>query len=228
MLPRTLALIDDDRLFADSLARYLGEQGITVSTFADGAELLASADPYGFEFYIADLMLPSLDGFALIDVLRRRTSAGVLVVSGRLASDTFKQAVKAGADMYLAKPAQFEQIAVAIEAVQRRAGPGDSQLKTWRLDRRAAQLIAPDGARIELSERDLALLECFVDAGGDVVPRDTLTRRLGKSTEAESSGGLNGTVFRLRRRIERATDAAMPLQAKSGVGYAFRAPLKTL
>lgn len=227
-LPGSLALIDDDHLFADSLARFLGEQGIAVTTFADAADLLSSAAPYGFDFYIADLMLPSVDGFALIDVLRRRTSAGVLVVSGRLAPDTFKLAVKAGADMYLAKPAQFEQIAVAIEAVQRRAGPGDGQDKTWKLDRRAAQLVAPDGARVELSEQDLALLECFVEVGGEVVPRETLTKRLGKTSEADSPGGLNGTVFRLRRRIERATDAAMPLQAKSGVGYAFRAPLKAL
>jgi len=227
MLPKTLALIDDDRLFSDSLSRYLGEQGIAVSTFADGADLLASVDPYSYDFYVADLMLPSVDGIALINVLRRRTSAGVLVVSGRLAPDTFKQVVKAGADMSLAKPVQFEQVAVAIEAVQRRAAPADAQQKTWRLDRRAGQLVAPDGARIDLSDQDQALLECFLEAEGEAVPREALSRRLGK-TGGEATGGLNGMVFRLRRRIERATSATMPLQSKSGVGYAFRAPLKAL
>lgn len=226
LLPSTLALIDDDRLFTDSLSRYLAEQGIAVSTFADGADLLASADPYRYDFYVVDLMLPTVDGFALISVLRRRTGAGILVVSGRLDPDTFKQVVKAGADMYLAKPVQFEQVAVAIEAVQRRAGGGDALRKTWRLERLVGQLVAPDGARIDLSEQDQALLECFVEADGEVVSRETLSRRLGKATEPEALGGLNGTVFRLRRRIERATSAAMPLQAKSGVGYAFRAPLK--
>ncbi|RZL37242.1 MAG: response regulator, partial [Rubrivivax sp.] len=129
MLPSTLALIDDDHLFVETLSRFLGEQGIRVSSYGDGADLLASADPYGFEFYVADLMMPSVDGITLIDVLRRRTSAGILVVSGRLASDTFKQIVKAGGDMYLAKPAQFEQILVAIEAVQRRAGAGEAMKK---------------------------------------------------------------------------------------------------
>ena len=228
MFPNTLALIDDDLLFAEGLSRYLGEHGIKVSTFADSADLLASADPYSFDFYVADLMLPSVDGLTLINVLRRRTSVGVLVVSGRLAPDTFKEVVKAGADMYLAKPVQFEQIAVGIEAVQRRAGAGDALAKTWRLDRRIGQLVAPDGARIDLSEQDQALIECFVEAAGDVVPRETLSRRLGKATEPEALGGLNGTVFRLRRRIERATTAAMPLQAKSGVGYAFKAPLKAI
>jgi len=226
MLPGTLALIDDDGLFNESLSRYLGEQGIAVSTFADGADLLASADPYRFDFYVADLMLPSLDGFALIKVLRRRTGAGILVVSGRLAPDTFKDAVKAGADMYLAKPVQFEQVVVGIEAVQRRAGAALHQ--PWRLDRRVGQLVAPDGACIDLSEQDQALIECFIDADGEVVSRQALARRLGKATDPEAQGGLNGTVFRLRRRIERATSAAMPLQAKSGVGYAFKAPLKAI
>jgi DNA-binding response OmpR family regulator len=99
---------------------------------------------------------------------------------------------------------------------------------TWRLDQRAAQLIAPDGARIDLSERDLALLACFLAANGEVVSRQTLLQHLESLTDREASGGLNGTVFRLRRRIERATPMAVPLQAKSGIGYAFRSPLKAI
>lgn len=228
MLPSTLSLIDDDRPFSDGLSGHLRDLGIDVATFADSTDLLACADPYAFEFYVTDLMLPSVDGVDVIKVLRRRTSAGILVVSGRLASDTFKQVVKAGADMYLAKPVQFDQVALAIEAVQRRVGATDPLQNTWRLDQRIAQLVAPDGARIDLSDRDLALLACFVEANGEVVTRETLLLRLGAGRENEASGGLNGTVFRLRRRIERATPAAVPLQAKSGIGYAFRAPLKAI
>ncbi|MBL8387152.1 MAG: response regulator transcription factor [Hydrogenophaga sp.] len=225
MLPSSLALIDDDQTFSAGLTRYLSSLGIAVTPFADSSDLLASNDPYKFEFYVTDLMLQSVDGVDLIKVLRRRTSAGVLVVSGRLAADTFKQVVKAGADMYLAKPVQFEQVALAIEAVQRRAGATDPLQNTWRLDQRAAQLIAPDGARIDLSPRDLELLTCFLAANGEVVTRQTLLQQLESHAEGEASGGLNGTVFRLRRRIERATPIAVPLQTKSGIGYVFRSPL---
>jgi two-component system, OmpR family, response regulator len=228
MFPTTLALIDDDRPFSDGLSRYLRDLGIDVTTFADSADLLACADAYDFAFYVTDLMLPSVAGGDLIKILRRRTSAGVIVVSGRLAADTFEQVIKAGADMYLAKPVQFDQVALAVEAVQRRAGGTKPLQNTWRLDRRIGQLVAPDGARIDLSARDLALLECFAEANGEVVPRDILLSSLGAGPEAETSGGLNGTIFRLRRRIERATPEAVPLQAKSGVGYAFRAPLTAI
>lgn len=228
MHPKTLALIDDDRPFSDGLSGYLRDLGIDVTCFADSTDLLACDEPYDFDFYISDLMLPSVDGVDMIKILRRRTSAGVLVVSGRLAADTFKQVVKAGADMYLAKPVQFDQVALAVEAVQRRAGATNTQETAWRLERRVGQLVAPDGARVDLSERDRALLECFVEANGEVVPRETLLQSLGGGPDLETSGGLNGTIFRLRRRIERATPIAVPLHAKSGVGYAFRAPLTAI
>ena len=130
--------------------------------------------------------------------------------------------------MYLAKPVQFEQVALAITAIQRRMGLTDPVQNTWRLDRRIGQLVAPDGARIDLSAADLALVECFIEADGEIVTRETLLLRLGKAADLQTTGGLNGTVFRLRRRIERATPAAVPLQTKSGIGYAFRAPLEAI
>jgi DNA-binding response OmpR family regulator len=228
MLPKTLALVDDDPEYSGGLSRYLRDLGVAVETFADSADLLACNDPYDFEFYVSDPMLPGVDGIDLIKVLRRRTQAGVLVVSGRLAADTFKQVITAGADMYLAKPVQFEQVVLAVVAVRRRAVLTDPIQNTWRLDRRIGLLVAPDGARIELSEADRALLECFVDADGQVVPRGTLLERLGRASDMAPSGGLNGMVFRLRRRIERATPAAVPLQTKSGIGYACCATLKSI
>lgn len=225
MLPKTLALIDDDLDYCEGLSRYLIERGIEVDAFTDSNALLAHSDPYRYECYVTDLMLPGVDGIDLIKILRLRTNAGVLVVSGRLASDTFRQVVTAGADMYLSKPVQFEQVELAIEAVCRRASLDASVHKEWHFDRRRSVLTAPDGALVELSSVDVVLLECFMEAKGDYVSRETLLQRLGRANEAEASGGLNAMIFRLRRRIERATPVSAPLQTKSGVGYAFKAPL---
>jgi two-component system OmpR family response regulator len=225
MLPKTLALVEDDLEFRGGLCRYLAELGIDVEPFADSNELLAHERAFDFEFYVTDLMLPGVQGTELIKVLRRRSNAGVVVVSGRLAPDTFKEAIMAGADMYLSKPVQFDQVALVIAAVQRRIGAGGTHQSAWRLDRRARQLASPDGAHIDLSEVDCALMECFVEAKGEVVGRDALLQRLGKASEQGASGGLNATIFRLRRRIERATPATVPLQTKSGIGYVFSATL---
>lgn len=147
MPPKTLALIDDDAEYGTYLARYLLDRGVVVRVFTDSAHFLADENAYGFDFYLVDLSLPSADDIELIRIARLRTSVGVLVVSGRESPDVFASIVKAGADMFLAKPVHFEQVALAVEAVHRRSGAVNPQDKPWRLDRRAGRLLAPDGTR---------------------------------------------------------------------------------
>jgi DNA-binding response OmpR family regulator len=225
MLPRTLALIDDDAEYSEYLAQHLRGKGVDVSVFDDSNTLLADNDPHRYEFYLVDLMLPGVDGVELIKVIRRRSDAGLLVVSGRLGPDVFASVMTAGADMYLAKPVQFDQVSLAIEAVQRRAGRDVSTNKPWKLDRAARELLVPDGARVTLSDADLIVLGCFVEAEGETVTREMLSQRLGRERDDNGDNGLNAIIYRLRRRIERATPMLVPLQSRSRVGYWFRAPL---
>jgi DNA-binding response OmpR family regulator len=227
-LPRSLALVDDDAEFTEFLARYLGDRGVRVDVFADSTDLLTHPGAYDYDFYIIDLGLPGIDGLDLIKVMRRRTDVGLIVVSGRLGADVFAQVVDAGADMYLAKPVQFDQIALAIRAVVRRAGLSQAGSAPWKLDRRARQLVAPDGARVDLSDADLTVMACFLEANGETVSRENLRLKLGRPVDTEVNDGLNATIYRLRRRIERATPTVVPLQSKSRVGYVFKAPLKEL
>ncbi len=225
MLPATLALVDDDATFSEYLTTYLAGRGIAVQWFADSDDLLCSPQPFSFNFYVVDLMLPGIDGVSLIRLLRRRTDAGVLVVSGKLADDVFDQVMLAGADMHLAKPVTFEQVTLAVAAVFRRSGGKGVAQAVWRLDEAARRLLAPDGAVIELSPTDASVLACLLEADGATVSRDTLAQRLGLSL-TEDPNLLHATIYRLRRRIERATPGLVPLQSKSRVGYVFRAPLE--
>ncbi len=228
MLPNTLALVDDDREYGDFLSQYLREQGVRVDVYTDSNLLLAHPEAYAYDFYILDLMLPGVDGIDLIKVLRLRTDAGILVVSGRLAAQVFDEVLTAGADMYLAKPVNFAQVALAVRTVHRRALTLAAATSAWRLDRRARRLVAPDGAGIDLSDADLKMLECFLQAGGEVVTRETLQASVGRDAAAEGTDGVYAAIYRLRRRIERATPAPVPLQSKARVGYVFRAELKAV
>jgi DNA-binding response OmpR family regulator len=225
MLPSRLALVDDDAEFCEFLSQHLRAQGVEVTAFGDSNDLLASDGACGHDFYVLDLGLPGVDGVDLIKVLRKRTQAGVLVVSGRLGPEVFRQIVEAGADMYLVKPVQFEQVALAIRAVQRRAAQPAAKSEAWRLDHLGAELRAPDGARVPLSDTDLQVLQCLLEARGDTVTRDALRLRLGRVPSAQGDDGLNAIIYRLRRRIERATPLMVPLQSRSRVGYVFKAPL---
>jgi DNA-binding response OmpR family regulator len=226
MLPATLALVDDDQEYREFLVDHLQGQGVQVAAFGDSNVLLAHAAAYDFGFYVLDLMLPGVDGIELIKVLRLRTQAGILVVSGRLAPEVFDQVLSAGADMYLAKPVTFRQVTLAVETVERRAAPLSPASSAWQLDRRARQLVAPDGAQVDLSDGDMKIMDCFLGSAGAVVPRDALHDRMGREGGDASTDAVYAAIFRLRRRIERATPGNVPLQAKSRVGYLFKAPLK--
>lgn len=225
MLPKTIALVDDDRDFSDFLAQHLRAQQCAVRVFDDSSDLLADRDAFGFDFYVLDLTLPGVDGIELLRILRRRTQAGILVVSGRLAPDVFERAITAGADMYLAKPVRLEQVALAVLAVQRRVSAARELTTVWRLDNSASELIAPDGARVSLSDKDMAVMECFADAAGNSVPREVLRQRLGRNDAEDTDNLLHASIYRLRRRIERATPLVVPLQSQARQGYVFKAQL---
>jgi DNA-binding response OmpR family regulator len=222
-LPHALALIDDDEEYSEFLTQHLESLGVVVQRFADSNDLLTSTTPFDFDFYIVDLMLPGVGGVELIRLLRRRTQAGIVVVSGRVTPDVFAEVIDVGADMYIAKPVSFDQIVVAVHAVHRRVGRPLAQ--GWMLDLRARQLQAPDGAQVQLSETDLAVMQCLLDAKGSTVTRETLCTSLGYGSTAEAENLLSATVYRLRRRIERATPLPVPLQTQARVGYVFRGEL---
>ncbi len=222
-LPRTLALVDDDAEYSEYLAQHLEALGVDVHHFADSNDLLTGDQPFGYGFYIVDLMLPGVDGVDLIGVLRRRTQVGILVVSGRAAPDVFARVIDVGADMYLAKPVSFEQVVVAVRGVHRRVSAPAP--RAWVLEPRGARLVAPDGALVSLSETDLAVMQSFLEARGETVTREALCRRLGHPDTPEAENLLSATVYRLRRRIERATPLPVPLQTQARVGYTFRAEL---
>lgn len=226
MLPKNIALIDDDSDFAEFLAQHLKAQHCVVRVFGDSSDLLADHDAFGFDFYVLDLTLPGVDGLELLRILRRRTHAGILVVSGRLAPDVFELAITAGADMYLAKPVRLEQVALAVLAVQRRVSAARELTTVWRLDGDTSELIAPDGVRVALSDKDLAVMSCLVEADGAPVPREVLRQRLGHAEVDDPADNLlHASIYRLRRRIERATPLLVPLQSQARLGYVFRARL---
>lgn len=227
LLPSTLALIDDDPEYSEFLSLHLREQGIRVEVFPDSDDLLTTRDPYDYDFYLVDLMLPGVDGLQLIRLLRRRTQVGIVVISGKVSPDVFRTVIDTGADMYLAKPVSFEQVLLTIRAIHRRTASAVPSSMSWVLDRRAGVLVAPDLARIELSEGDMIVMDCLFEAHGQPVTRETLCRRLGRDpVSSDDDNWLHGTIYRLRRRIERATTLMVPLQSVARVGYVFRAELR--
>ena len=131
--PRTLALVKDTRAFSAYLVNFLRSQGMQARWFSSGDDWLCNDRPFNFEFYILDLMRPGIDGLSLLRSPRKRSNAGVLVVSGKSAATVFDGAILGGADMHLARPVSFEPILLATKGVYRRSANASGASAAWRL-----------------------------------------------------------------------------------------------
>jgi DNA-binding response OmpR family regulator len=229
MLPGHITIVEDDSDFRHHLGQHLRALGARVAEFADSNELLAADAPYDSDFYLLDLILTGVAGEDLIRVLRRRSQAGIVVVSGKVAPDVFETVLDAGADMYLAKPVSLEQITLAVKAVHRRAAAVSRSAgaeRVWLLDPRQRQLTSPEGVTVALGDTDVALLACFPEVGGAAVSHAEINSRLGRPQREAPDNSLHAMIYRLRRRIEKVTGGVLPLQAQSRVGYVFKAPIR--
>jgi two-component system phosphate regulon response regulator OmpR len=233
--PSRIWVVDDDPELRSMLAGYLGDQGYSVRTFADGAQLSARLEGrLGGErpdLLVLDLMLPGADGLSL---LRRLRDGGddlpVLLLSARADGVDRIIGLEQGADDYLAKPFLPRELTARIEAVLRRrrpAAPGAPdpaaaplQFGDCRLDP-ACRLLERAGAPVPITSGEYALLMAFAAHPHRPLSRERLIE-LARGPDSETDGrSMDVQVSRLRRLIE--PDPARPryLQTVWGYGYVF-------
>jgi len=195
------------------------EQGVAVSVFDDSSDLLASESPFGYDFYVVDLMLPGVDGDEMIRILRRRTDAGVLVVSGKVGASVFEAVIDAGCRHVPRKAGEpgADPLGRESAAPACRAGAASAS-KAGRWNCAPANCSRPDGAKVEAERHrhdgDPLLPRCRCS----IVTRDTLVQRLGRDNSSTLDNTLHATIYRLRRRIEKASTSLVPLQSEPRIG----------
>lgn len=224
--PSSACIIDDDRDFVDFLGEYLQSRGCDAKGFGTAEELLASGELEHFEFFIVDLMLPGIDGVDLISLIRARTRAGILVVSGRMGPDAFNSVLAAGADMFINKPVRFDQIYHSMVSIMRRVRDINPEEKGWRLDQTQETLIAPGGGTVKLSPLEMAMLLALQAGYGQPLTRMELAAAATISPGPDHRN-LDAAMFRLRRKIERDTNLPSPIRTVHGVGYQLSDPVET-
>lgn len=203
-----------------------GGQGTNIAWFDDSDDFLLSPQAFDFPCYVVCLEQQGVPGLDLIRLIRRRSSVGVLAISNPR-DEGFVAALDAGADMVLRQGVPGDHLRAAIQAVARRSGTTVQSVSQapWRLLEADAVLQAPDGTRIALGESDLAVMRCFALAEGGRVARRALIESLWGDGKESMDNALHVTLYRLRKRIEQAGQALVPVHSVSKVGYEFRAPL---
>lgn len=212
-----ILLIEDDRLLGDALQAGLRQRGFAVDWQTDGQSGLAAARLEPYQAIVLDLGLPRLNGDELLRRLRATgSSAPVLVLTARDAIADRVAQLDAGADDYVVKPIDLDELAARLRALARRqAGAARSvlELDPLTIDL-GARTVTFRGAPVALAPREFALLETLALNAGRVVTRAQLDARLYAWGEEVDSNALEVHVHHLRRKL-----APDVIRTVRGVGY---------
>jgi len=220
-----LLLIEDDTEAARFLVKGLRESGYSVDHAADGREGLFRATEGQFDLVISDRMLPHIDGLAIIELMRRKGLATpVLVLSALGGVDDRVRGLKAGGDDYLTKPFAFAELLARIEALLRRrsSAPQATRLKVEDLELDLlARRVTRAGREVELTARELKLLEFLMRRAGQVVTRTMLLEGVWDLHFDPQSNLIDVHISRLRQAIDRGSDHPL-IHTVRGSGYVLR------
>jgi two-component system OmpR family response regulator len=215
-------LIEDDSEAARFLVTGLRDSGYTVEHAADGRAGLTQAGSGRFDIVITDRMLPYVDGLAIIEAMRAQGIAiPVLVLSALGGVDDRIRGLKAGGDDYLTKPFAFAELLARIEALLRRhpAAPNTTRLKVEDLEfDLLARRVTRGGKQVELTARELKLLEYLMRRAGQLVTRTMLLEGVWDLHFDPQSNLIDVHISRLRQAIDRGADQPL-IHTVRGSGY---------
>ncbi len=199
----------------------LRDEGHAVDWVRDGREAEAAAAGGNYDLVILDLGLPRRDGLSVLRTLRAKGSdVPVLIVTARDAVTDRVAGLDAGADDYLVKPFDLDELAARVRAVmRRRAGRSQSILRAGGLEIDAAEKrVRFRGREVALSAREYALLEALADRPGRVLSRAQLEERLYGWDEEIASNAVEVHIHALRRKLDPAL-----IRNVRGLGYSLAA-----
>ncbi|MFD5516056.1 response regulator transcription factor [Streptomyces sp. NPDC127066] len=238
-MPQNVLLAEDDRAIRHALERALTLEGYTVTAVADGVEALAQAHRTPPDVLVLDVMMPGIDGLQVCRVLRAEGDRTPILMLTALVETADRIAgLDAGADDYVVKPFDVEEVFARLRALLRRTGNGaldDAQTPAPREPRTSGAQISAAGLRmdiqarrvwrgrreLELTRTEFELLELLVRNAGIVLDHSTIYDRIWGYDFGPGSKNLAVYVGYLRRKLDEPGAPAL-IHTVRGVGYVLR------
>jgi DNA-binding response OmpR family regulator len=214
--------IDDDARFAELVATYLSQNGMSVTHALDGGRGLATLEGGSFDAVLLDVMMPGMDGLEVCRRIRAKSNVPVLMLTARGDETDRVVGLELGADDYLPKPCSPRELLARLRAVLRRAQP----------DAVATQLAVGDitvdvtgrevkvaGARVELTGIEFDLLVALLRRAGRVISRETLLQEAGRGDVSVNERAVDVHVSHLRQKLGDDPRSPRIIKTVRGVGY---------
>src|SRR5271165_2868293 len=219
----SLLLVDDDAELCGMMREFFAQAGHRLECAHNGREGLAHALNGAHDLVILDVMLPVLDGFAVLQQLRRRKRVPVIMLTARVQQQDRIQGLDTGADDYLPKPFDPDELLARIRAVLRRTEsavqPGVESLTVGSVRVNPATREAwSGGIPVELTSTEFDLLEMLVRSAGRIISRDEITAALFERQATPYDRFLDVHISHLRKKLE---GGSRLIRTIRGVGYMF-------
>lgn len=224
----SILFVEDDIDLREELSAYLAGSGYRVQGVGSVLEAEAAlAEPY--DLLVLDINLPDGNGLELCRRMRPYIRSGIVMCTGRSEQALRIGGLKDGADAYLVKPVDPEELEATLVSVLRRVASADFSPRMmaaalpapWRLDRKRQTLLTPTGTAIELSAGEALLLECILDEPQQQLSRIALLSAFKAAATPSDGRRLEALVSRLRRKVLDKAGLQLPLQSMYGKGYTF-------
>lgn len=218
-----LLIVEDEKPLSAAIRRMLEQEHYSVDAAYTGPDGLDSALSGIYDAIILDVMLPGMDGFAILDALRRGgIDVPVLMLTARGSLDDRVRGLNMGADYYLPKPFERSELMACLNAITRRKSAPQVQELSFgdlTLDRETAQLrCTATGKSVNLGAKEYHLMELFIRNPHQLLPRESIVERVwGFDNEAEYNN-LSVYLTFLRRKIA-FIGSSVEIKASRGLGY---------
>ena len=218
-----ILVVEDNAKLAGHLRRGLSENGFVVDVASDGIDGRHLAIEGDYDIILLDVMLPGVDGFSLLEALRRTKHTPVIMLTAADSVDDRVRGLRAGADDYVVKPFVFTELLARIQAVLRRGGVsvqhapdrmllGDLEVDVVR--RRAYR----GGTRLDLTAQEYTLLSVLLRHRGEVLSRTVLTEQVWDMNFDGDSNVVEVAIRRLRAKLDEPFPTKL-LHTVRGMGY---------
>jgi two-component system copper resistance phosphate regulon response regulator CusR len=216
-----LLVIEDEIRTATHLQKGLRESGFAVDLASDGFEGSRLASTGGYALIVLDVMLPSLDGWAVLEQLRRAgVGTPVLFLTARDKVEDRVKGLEMGADDYLVKPYAFSELLARIRTILRRGSAthqevlrvGDLEIDSRRYK------VTRAGRNLYLTRREFVLLNCLAQSAGEVVSRTRIVEQVWDINFDTGTNIVEATMRRLRAKVDEPFDTPL-IHNVRGVGY---------
>ncbi|MDO8473202.1 MAG: response regulator transcription factor [Dehalococcoidia bacterium] len=218
-----ILVVDDDPQISGLLRRGLAYEGYVVETASDGAEALAKASENEVDLVLLDVLMPGMDGFEVARRLRRNSRVPILMLTAKGTVADKVTGLDAGADDYLVKPFDFDELLARVRALLRRKQPEKGEKLVFgdvSLDISTRQ-VTRDGKPVELTAKEFDLMEFFMRHPRQVLRREQISERVwGYDFEGESNV-IEVYVRYLRSKLE-LDGLPRVIHTVRGVGYVLR------